>query len=100
MSTKVFINLPVRDLDQSKAFFGGLGFTFNPQFSDDNAACMVISEHNFAMLLKRDYFGTFATKTRAARTGTNPSTGKPINIPKRTYVRFSPGKTLKERVEK
>lgn len=62
MSTKVFINLPVKDLEKSKAFFGALGFTFNPQFTDDNAACMVISEHNFAMLLTEAYFKSFATK--------------------------------------
>lgn len=62
MSIKVFINLPVTDLEKSKAFFGSLGFTFNPQFTDENAACMVISEHNYAMLLTQDYFKTFATK--------------------------------------
>lgn len=62
MSTKVFINLPVKDLKKSKAFFDALGFTFNPQFTDENAACMVISEHNYAMLLTRDYFKTFASK--------------------------------------
>ena len=43
MATKVFINLPVKDLDKSMTFFTGLGFTFNPQFTDEKAACMVIS---------------------------------------------------------
>lgn len=62
MSTKVFVNLPVKDLEKSKAFFRSLGFTFNPQFTDDNAACMVISDHNYAMLLTQDYFKSFATK--------------------------------------
>jgi predicted lactoylglutathione lyase len=62
MSTKVFVNLPVKDLEKSKRFFGTLGFTFNPQFTDDNAACMVISEHNYAMLLTEKYFSSFATK--------------------------------------
>lgn len=62
MSTKVFVNLPVNDLTKSMAFFEALGFTFNPQFTDDNAACMVISEHNYAMLLTREYFKSFATK--------------------------------------
>ncbi|MBI4725537.1 MAG: VOC family protein [Rhodomicrobium sp.] len=62
MTTKVFLNLPVKDLKKSMAFFGALGFTFNPQFTDDNAACMVISEHNFAMLLTQEYFRSFATK--------------------------------------
>ena len=62
MSTKVFVNLPVKDLKKSKEFFGALGFTFNPQFTNDDAACMVISEHNYAMLLTEAYFKTFATK--------------------------------------
>jgi uncharacterized protein len=62
MSTKMFVNLPVRDLKKSMDFFKALGFTFNPQFTDDKAACMVISEHNYAMLLTSEYFKTFATK--------------------------------------
>ncbi len=45
-------------------------------------------------------FGTFSTRTRAARTGRNPATGATIKIPKKTYVHFRPGKTLRERVEK
>ncbi len=43
MATKIFVNLPVKDLDKSMAFFTALGYTFNPQFTDANAACMVIS---------------------------------------------------------
>jgi predicted lactoylglutathione lyase len=62
MSPKVFVNLPVKDLKKSKAFFEALGFTINPQFTDDNAACVVISEHIFAQLLTQEYFKTFATK--------------------------------------
>lgn len=62
MGTKVFINLPVANLPKSKAFFEALGFSFNPQFTDDNAACMVISEENFAMLLTREYYSTFTAK--------------------------------------
>ncbi len=45
-------------------------------------------------------FGTFGTRTRAARTGRNPTTGQPMEIPKKTYAYFRPGKTLRERVEK
>ena len=62
MATKIFVNLPVSDLNRSKAFFEGLGFTFNPQFSDENAACMVISDAIYAMLLVEPYFGTFTKK--------------------------------------
>ena len=62
MATKIFINLPVKDLSKSKNFFEGLGFSFNPQFSDDKAACMVISDSIFAMLLTEPYFKTFTKK--------------------------------------
>ncbi len=62
MATKIFVNLPVRDLNKSKAFFESLGFTFNPQFSDENAACMVISDAIYAMLLTEPYFRTFTEK--------------------------------------
>jgi predicted lactoylglutathione lyase len=56
---KLFVNLPVRDLDQSKAFFAKLGFEFNAQFTDDKAACMVFSEEAFAMLLLEPFFQGF-----------------------------------------
>lgn len=62
MATKVFINLPVKDLDKSMTFFSGLGFTFNPQFTDEKAACMVISDSIFAMLLTEPFFQTFTRK--------------------------------------
>lgn len=62
MGTKIFVNLPVNDLKASMAFYRSLGFTFNPQFTDDSAACMVISEHNYAMLLTHGKFKQFATK--------------------------------------
>jgi uncharacterized protein len=62
MGTKVFVNLPVKDLEKSKAFFAKLGFTFNLQFTNENAACMVISEDNYAMLLVESFFKTFTKK--------------------------------------
>lgn len=62
MGTKVFVNLPVKDLNTSKAFFAKLGFTFNAQFTNANAACMVISEDNYAMLLVESFFKTFTKK--------------------------------------
>jgi hypothetical protein len=60
MSTKIFINLPVKDLDKTMAFYKALGFTFNPQFTDETAACMVISEENYAMLLTHEKFKGFS----------------------------------------
>lgn len=65
MSTKIFINLPVADLEKSKAFYKSLGFSFNPQFTDDKAACLIISEHNYAMLLTHDFFKSFLRKPMA-----------------------------------
>jgi len=50
-TTKIFVNLPVKDLPKAKEFFGKLGFNFNAQFSDDAGACMVVSEHAYVMLL-------------------------------------------------
>ena len=57
----IFVNLPVKDLDKSKAFFAALGFSFNPQFTDEKAACMVISDTSYAMLLTEPFFKTFIT---------------------------------------
>jgi predicted lactoylglutathione lyase len=65
---KMFVNFPVRDLKRSMDFFKKLGYTFNPQFTNDDAACMVIGEDNFAMLLTEKFFKTFTTKTIADST--------------------------------
>lgn len=70
MSTKIFVNLPVKKLDQSIAFFKKLGFSFNPQFTDDTAACMVISDDIYAMLLTHKKFGEFTKKPIADATKT------------------------------
>ena len=61
----IFVNLPVQDLDASKAFFSALGYQFNPAFTDENAACMVISESIFVMLLVKPFFQQFTNKTIA-----------------------------------
>jgi predicted lactoylglutathione lyase len=62
MSTKIFVNLPVKDLNKSMAFFQAIGWTFNPQFTDETAACLVISEEIYAMLLTHEKFATFTKK--------------------------------------
>ncbi len=62
MSTKIFVNLPVTNLDTSKAFFTKLGFTINPQFTDETAACVVISDDIFAMLLTHPKFKQFTSR--------------------------------------
>lgn len=62
MPQMIFVNLPVKDLDKSKAFFAALGFSFNPQFTDDTAACMVVSDTIFVMLLTHEKFRSFSPK--------------------------------------
>ena len=61
-SRKLFVNLAVRDLKSSMEFFRKLGFGFNLQFTDDKAACMVVSEEAFVMLLTEPFFKTFTRK--------------------------------------
>lgn len=57
---QLFVNLPVTDLDRAKAFYTSLGFTINPKFTDDNAACVIIDEgQHYVMILKREFFQTF-----------------------------------------
>jgi predicted lactoylglutathione lyase len=63
MSHQIFVNLPVRDLDASKAFFRALGYASNPQFTDENAACVVISDSIYVMLLVEPFFQGFTRKT-------------------------------------
>lgn len=62
MNKQIYVNLPVRDLEQSKAFFAALGYTFNPQFTDDKAACMEVGENIFVMLLVEPFFAGFTGK--------------------------------------
>lgn len=63
MSTMIFVNLPVASLKRSMDFFTALGYTFNPQFTDENAACLVIEEdHIYAMLLTPEFFKRFTKK--------------------------------------
>ncbi len=59
MVSQIFVNLPVADLEASIAFFTRLGFTFNPEFTDDTATCMIVGDNIFAMLLTRERFAEF-----------------------------------------
>lgn len=63
MSTQIFVNLPVKNLQQSIEFFTQLGFQFNPQFTDETATCMIVSETIFVMLLTYEKFKTFTPNT-------------------------------------
>lgn len=73
MAKQIFVNLAVKDLQKSMKFYSALGFTNNPQFSDDGGKCMAWSEHVFVMLLTHEKFSNFATKpiadTKAALAG-------------------------------
>lgn len=62
MATKIFVNLPVKNLNKSVEFFTRLDFKFNPQFTDDTAACMIVAEDIFVMLLIETKFKTFTPK--------------------------------------
>ena len=63
MHKQIFVNLAVADLPKSKAFFGALGLTFDPRFTNDQGACLVLGENIFAMLLVKDFFKSFIDKT-------------------------------------
>ncbi len=62
MAPKLFVNLPVKDLDETVRFFTALGFEFNPTFTDENATCMIVSEEAFVMLLVKARFKDFTKK--------------------------------------
>lgn len=62
MANQIFVNLPVKDLDRSVDFFTRLGYTFNPDFTNENATCMIIGENIYAMLLVEDFFRTFTDR--------------------------------------
>eukprot|EP00877_Chromochloris_zofingiensis_P000926 jgi/Chrzof1/10834/Cz05g13250.t1 len=62
MATKIYVNLPVRDLERSVRFYTELGYNLNQQFSDEQAACVVIGDNIFVMLLVESFFKTFTSK--------------------------------------
>jgi predicted lactoylglutathione lyase len=62
MKTKIFVNLPIKDLNKSVTFFTKLGFSFNPQFTDENATCMIVGEDIFIMLLVEKFCKSFTKK--------------------------------------
>ena len=62
MHSQIFVNLPVKDLKRSVGFFTKLGYTFNPQFTDENATCMILGDNLFVMLLVEKFFGSFTNK--------------------------------------
>ncbi|MFI8290049.1 glyoxalase [Streptomyces sp. ms191] len=73
MPQMIFVNLPVKDLEASKSFWSKLGYSFNPQFSDDTTACLVISDTIFAMLLTEPRFKEFTAPGKEIADATKSS---------------------------
>lgn len=65
MTRQLFVNLPVKDLAKTVEFFTALGFSFNPDFTDENASCMIVNDDAYVMLLVENYFKTFTSKAVA-----------------------------------
>jgi len=76
MATQIFVNLPVKNLDKSVDFFKKLGYSFNPQFTNEQATCMIVSDTIYVMLLVEPFFKTFSNKEIAD--SSNPS---PVSLP-------------------
>ncbi|WP_313621919.1 VOC family protein [Achromobacter sp.] len=70
MHKQIFVNLPIADMQKSQAFFKKLGYTFNPDFTNDQGACMVVGENLYVMLLVKDFFKGFTGKPIADATQT------------------------------
>jgi predicted lactoylglutathione lyase len=84
--TQMFINLPVTDLERSKAFYTALGFTINPMFTDHNAACVVVEEdHSYFMIQLREYLQTM-TALPLGDPSVNPTGGTAIFVESREAV--------------
>lgn len=62
MTTSIFVNFPTTDLERSKGFYTALGFSINPLFTDENAACVVLGDNLYFMVLTREFLGTFTDK--------------------------------------
>ncbi|EMG29316.1 putative lactoylglutathione lyase [Listeria fleischmannii 1991] len=81
-----FINLPVKDLNESIAFYTELGFKFNPDFTDENATCMIINDTTFAMLLVEPFFKQFLPSTEIADYKTTTSVINALSFDTRDEV--------------
>jgi uncharacterized protein len=62
MHSEIYVNLPVKELKRSVEFFTKLGYTFNPQFTDENATCMILGDKLYVMLLTEKFFSSFTNK--------------------------------------
>lgn len=62
MHSQIFVNLPVKDLKRAVDFYTKVGYSFNPQFTDENATCMIVGDNLFVMLLVEKFFKSFTNK--------------------------------------
>jgi len=65
MNKQIYVNLPVQNLERTKTFFSSLGYSFNPQFTNEQGACMVVADNIYVMLLQDSFFKTFTHKAIA-----------------------------------
>jgi predicted lactoylglutathione lyase len=86
LATQIFVNLPVKDLDRSKAFFASLGYRFDPQFTNQDAACMVVDEGIYVMLLTEGFFRTFAPGREVCDTTRSSEVLVCLTCPTRDHV--------------
>lgn len=70
MAKQIYVNLPVKNLEKTKAFFSKLGFEYNLQFTNEKGACMIVDDNIFVMLLQEEFFKTFTKKEIADATKT------------------------------
>ncbi len=86
MTKQIYVNLPVKDLNKSKEFFAKLGFSLNPQFTDENAACLIIGENIYTMLLLEKFFKTFTVHKEISDTRKSTEVLIAINAESREEV--------------
>ena len=68
MGRQIYVNLPIKNMERTKAFFSSLGFGFNPQFTNDSGACMIVADDIYVMLLTEGFFQGFTKKPVADAT--------------------------------
>ena len=95
MVKQIFVNLPVRNLKRSIAFFSALGFRFDKEFTDKNAACMVIGKNMYAMLLEEKFFKSFNPKLGVTSARKKIETITALQMASRKEVDAITGKALK-----
>ena len=95
MPKQIFVNLSVKNLNKTKKFFSKLGFKFNPQFTDKNAACMIIGKNIFSMLIVERFFKTFIPKKNISNAKKNAEVLNALSVESRKKVDEMIAKVIK-----